>query len=467
MRVLLINSPYQFPDPTTHRTELLGLGYLGSSLRKAGHEVSIYDPTINKPTQLPNGLYYYGTTDEDTYNNIRSFQPDCVGISCHYSYASREAFKVAEIVKNIDSNIVVVMGGLFISVFNERALIECNAIDYGLIGESEISFPDLLKNIYLKTKKLDEVDGLIYRDGNEILKNKKSKYIDDLDSLPFPARDMVDIAFYMHASETKRLYGLGTRPTLSLLTSRSCPYRCSFCNMKLVHGPRWRKRTPENVINEIDEIVNKCKAEHVFIMDDNFTLDPDRVKSICRGIIEKGYKFRWNTPNGISVKRVDEEMARLMKRAGCANVCIAIESGSDYIREEVMNKKISKDEIENAVKCFKRADIPVVGFVLLGMPGETEKYFKETFKFVTSLPLTSIVVSFAIPFPGTKLHEDLIKQCIIDKNYSVDMDDLNTPAYSTNSFTKDELIKRKKILKDVFPGLAILSELEAKNEQYF
>ncbi|MDB9822148.1 radical SAM protein [Deltaproteobacteria bacterium] len=466
MRVLLINAPYQFSDPIAHRTELLGLEYLGSSLRETGHEVFIYDPTMSKPNQLPNGLYYYGTTYADMYNKIKSYRPDCVGISCHYSYASKEAFKLAEIVKNINSDIVVVMGGLFISVFNEKALIECDAIDYCLIGESEMSFPDLLLNISLKTKKLDEVDGLIYRTGNKILKNNKCKYIDELDSLPFPARDMVDIASYMRVSETRRLYGLGTKPTLSLLTSRSCPYRCSFCNMKLVHGPRWRKRTPENVVNELDEIINKYKAEHVFIMDDNFTFKPDRTKSICERIIEKGYKFRWNTPNGISVKRVDEEMAYLMKRAGCANVCIAIESGSEYIRREIMNKKISNSEIENAVKCFKKANIPVVGFLILGIPGEEEEHFNETLKFVTSLTLTSIVVSFATPFHGTKLHEDLIRQGIIDENFTIGIDDLNHPVYSTNSFTKDVLVKRKKILKDFFPSLAILYELEVKNEQY-
>lgn len=179
-----------------------------------------------------------GAFDGDT---IRSFQPDCVGISCHYSYASKEAFKVAKICKNINYDIVVVMGGLFISVFHERALIECDAIDYCLIGESEMSFPGLLLNISLKTKKLDEVDGLIYRNGNEILRNKKCNYIDYLDSLPFPARDIVDIAFYMRVSETRRLYGLGTKPALSFLTSRSCPYRCSFCNMKFSSWPSLKK----------------------------------------------------------------------------------------------------------------------------------------------------------------------------------------------------------------------------------
>jgi len=234
--------------------------------------------------------------------------------------------------------------------------------------------------------------------------------------------------------------------------------------MWLVQGTHWRPRTADNVIEEIDEIVNKYRAEHIFIMDDNFTFNIDRIKIICERIIKKGYKFRWNTPNGISVKFIDDEMVSLMKQSGCANVCIAIESGSEYIRRKIMNKQISNNEIRNAVRCFKKADIPVVGFVIVGMPEEDEKNYNESFNFITSLPLTSIVVSFAIPFPGTKLYEYLIKEGIIDSNFSIDMDDLNTPLYATEFFTKEDLIKRKQKLKDFFSGLGILAEIEAKND---
>ena len=261
---------------------------------------------------------------------------------------------------------------------------------------------------------LETVDGLIYRRDGSFVKNKKRSFIEDLDSIPFPARELLDMTPYMHGSMIKRLYGLGGKPAMSILTSRSCPNRCSYCNMWLVHGSRWRGRSADNIISEIDEIVNRYKAEHLFIVDDNFTFKPDRTKIICERIIQKDYRIRWNTPNGISVKRVDDEMAALMKRAGCANVCVAIESGSEYIRNVVMNKKISNDEIEHAVSCFSRAGIPVVGFVLIGMPGEDAGRFDETMKFVRKLPLASIVVSYAIPFPGTKLHDDLIADCGIE-----------------------------------------------------
>lgn len=463
MHVLLINAPYVFSDPTVHRTELLGLEYLGASIRETGHHVTIWDPTLERPTKLTTGSYYYGPNEDEIIEMVKKYRPDCVGISCHYSFASKEAYNLARIIKETNLGIVVVMGGLFISIFQEKALEECDYIDYCLMGEAEVSFPDLLMHIDVGHG-IETVDGLIYRLKNSHVKNKKCRFIIDLDSIPFPARDLLDMTPYLHGSMVKRLYGLGDKPALSILTSRSCPNRCSYCNMWLVHGSRWRGRSPDNILAEIDEIVNRYKSEQLFIVDDNFTFKPDRAKIICESMIKKGYRLRWNTPNGISVKGVDEEMAFLMKRAGCANVCIAIESGSEYIRNVIMNKKISNGEIEHAVSCFKKANIPVVGFVLIGMPGEDAEHFDATVQFVKKLPLTSIVVSYAIPFPGTKLHDDLVRHNVIDKNFVLGMDDFNTPVYETDCFTKEELVTRKKVLKDSFSSLAVLAEIEKGNE---
>jgi anaerobic magnesium-protoporphyrin IX monomethyl ester cyclase len=280
--------------------------------------------------------------------------------------------------------------------------------------------------------------------------------------LPFPARNKVDIKTYMNGSKIKRLYGLGFKPTLSLLTSRSCPNRCSFCNMRLVHGNRWRARSADNVLDELEEMIGVYHAEHVFIMDDNFTLNVDRAKTICEKIIQRKLFFRWNTPNGISVRGMDVDLAKLMKQAGCANVCIAIESGSEYIRNEVMNKRTSDVQIIRAAECFKAADVPVVGFILVGMPGENEGRFLETINLLHRLPLTSLVVSFAVPFPGTKLYDDLIHQGVVKSGYMAGMDDLNSPSFVTSDFTADDLKRRKKILKEMFPGLGILYEIETE-----
>lgn len=442
IKVLIIIAPYKYPHPYANRTELLGPLYLASSLRQLGYEVSIYDSTIEPPKKLKNG-YYFGASKEMILKKIKYFNADVIGISCHYSYSHKEAYEIARLAKYIDKSTTTVIGGLFVSIYKDRVLRDSDSIDYGLIGESEHSFCDLLAAI-VSNSNVENIDGLIYLKENNIIVNKKKNFITDLDSIPYPARDLVNIYSYMNSKSV--LYGLGEKPSLSLLTSRSCPYSCSYCNMRLVHGYKWRARTPENVLGEIDEIVNKYKAKHVFIMDDNFTFDPERAKVICDGIIRKKYNFYWNTPNGISVKKIDLELARLMRKAGCVNVCIGIESGSEYIRNEVMKKNVSNEEIINAVNHFRKVKIPVGGFVILGMPGETKEHFMKTVNFLKRLPLSFVIPSFALPFPGTSLYENLLKEGIIANNFQAKMDNYIFPNFTTKDFDTDELMRRRKKL---------------------
>ncbi|MEW6087163.1 MAG: radical SAM protein [bacterium] len=444
MKILLLVSPFKSLNPKTYKTELLGVLYLGANLRKHGHEVIIYDLTLESPIKKENGLFLYSVPEDVIKNKIMSFKPDVLGVSCHYASSKQEAYDIFSLTKRIDPDIVTVIGGLFVSVYKTKSVSGCDAIDYGLIGESENSLIDLLSYISSKSPALNSIDGLIYRDGNKIMENSKKNFIKDLDSLPFPARDMVPIEKYMN--NNLRLYGLGNRPSLSLLTSRSCPNLCSFCNMWMVHGVGWRFRSVENILAEIDGMVNKYKAEHIYIMDDNFLLRGDRVKQLCEEIIRRKYNIRWNTPNGISVRGIDIELVRLMKRSGCASVCLAIESGSEYIRNTVMKKNTSTDQIIRAVQCFHQEQIPVGGFLILGMPGENEKYFKETVNFINRLPLSFIIASYAIPYPGTKLYSDLINMKIIEDGFQPEIDLLSRPVFETKDFTRSDLIRRKKKL---------------------
>ncbi|MCX6996562.1 MAG: radical SAM protein [Kiritimatiellaeota bacterium] len=458
-RILLIQAPHTLADPMAHRTELLGIEYLAASLRKDAHEVSFYDPTLAIPICRSDGLHYYGCSESEIAERIKAFAPDIVGISCHHEFAALNAYRVAEIAKQNVPNVVTIMGGLFVSTFIEKPLQDCQAVDFGMIGEADETFPEFAKQLSSGKTCHAAVDGLIWREGYTIQHKEKTRYIEDLDTLPFPARDLVDMRPYMTGCTDYRLCGLGFQPALSLLTSRSCPNRCSFCNMRLVHGPRWRGRSPENVIAELDEILNKHHASHVFVMDDNFTLRIERAKRICELIIQRGYRFHWNTPNGVSVKGVDAELASLMKRSGCVCVSVAIESGSEYIRTIVMNKKTARSEITNAIGCFVKEGIPVVGYVVIGMPGENEHHFMETVKLLKTLPLTSLCVSFAVPFPGTVLFEQLVKDGILHDGATVEMDDEETPCFETADFTKKDLLRRRDILKSMFPRMRVLCEI--------
>jgi len=444
MRVLLSVAPYVLPVKETEFTERLGLLYLASSLRAHGTEVGIYDPTVCAPVSRPEG-YYYGESEAQMRRALEAFRPDVLGISVHQAVNLRGARVLSRMAKDVSGGrTVVVAGGVYPSVSREAVLEECADIDYAIQGEGEASLVALLGCLNSVQNGLDAVDGLIWRDDGRARVNPKVSFVEDLDTLPFPARDLVDIRRFM--DRRLSIYGIGDRPSLSLLTSRSCPHQCTFCNMWMIHGKRWRPRSPENVLEEIDEMVRRWGARDLFIMDDNFTLRPDRVVQLCEGMIRRRYPLRWTTPNGISAKGATPEMAQAMKAAGCKSVCVAIETGSEEFRRGAMNKRVSNEEISRAVYAFRRAGIPVGGLLMLGMPGESEARFQDTVRFVSQLPLTWIVVSFTYPHVGTRLYDDLIQDGVIDGPVTVVADTYGAPAFETADFSREELVRRKSLL---------------------
>lgn len=450
MRVLLTAAPYVLPYKETESTERLGLLYLAASVRSAGIDVAVYDPTVGPPLKVPSG-YVYSRPDDEVRQVLRRVRPDVVGISIHQAVNLEGARRLSRLAKEtLSDEVVTVAGGVYPSVSRSAVLQQCPDIDFALQGEAEQSFVTLLRLLNGGSVVAGAVDGLIWRQGDTVHVEPKTDFIKDLDAVPFPARDLVDIRRFMDTRLS--IYGIGDRPSLSILTSRSCPHQCSFCNMWMIHGKRWRPRSPENVLAEIDEMVNRWGARDLFIMDDNLTLRSDRVIEICEGIIRRKYPIRWNTPNGISAKGATPEMARAMKAAGCKSVCVAIETGSEDFRRTAMNKRVGNDEIRRAVAAFRGAGIPVGGLLMLGMPGETDRRFLETLRFVKELPLTWIVVSFTFPHVGTRLYDEMLSCGIIDGPIRVGSDTYGEPVFETPDFSRETLIRRKSQLYRAFYG---------------
>ena len=463
MKVLIIASPIRAASAGFHIHELLGIEYLAAYTRHAGHEVQVLDASLAPAVPDGDGSFHVGVPMEQVSQLIRDSRPDVVGVSCHYEFSAPYAYDIVRRAKEIDPEIVTVMGGLFVSVNTTKPINDCPELDYALVGEGETAFVNLLSAI--GTGQVQSIDGIIFRtDAGKVRYNPKKNYIEDLDSVPFPARDLVDIETYMRGGFDYQLYGLGYRPSLSLLTSRSCPMGCTFCNMKLVHGRRWRHRSADNCVEELKEMVGRWGAQHVHIMDDFFTLRIDRAKEFCRQVINSGIKVRWNTPNGISVKKIDKELCDLMKRAGCANVCVAIESGSEKVRIEIMNKKTRDEEIVSATARFREAGIPVVGFVIIGMPGETVEENRKSIDFIKKLPLTSIVTSFVVPFRGTQLYDELRAAGKLDDR-PFGRDDYKNPVSMNEGISVEQMVGWKEELRGHFGRLSVLRELEMQAER--
>ena len=445
MRILLINPGFEYQTPWLQIAEPLGLLYLSSYIRQyARHEVAVLDCVANSLVEkrAPH-RYWYGLSGDRMLDRVAEYQPDIVGISCLFSRKKKGLFECAAQIKARFPEIAVVAGGTYPTLFPEET-IRSGFIDYCILGEGErsvVEFLDLLSAGDLR--QLDSMQGVAFRREGEVVVNPRREYISDLDTIPFPARDLIDYESYL----TRRtvMYGLGLRRAASILTSRSCPNRCSFCSMFRIHGDRWRGRSPRNVVDEIVELQARYGVQHLFVMDDNFSFQKDRAMAICEGILAAKIKIRWNTPNGLSIKTLDAELLRMMKRAGCANICVAIESGDEELRNKVIGKRLSNSKIVEALAAARQTGMPVTAFYIIGMPGETEEKFENTLRQIRELPLNGAAASFANPLPGTQLHA----QCVANQYTVLDNDEcsanaLYRPYIITPDFSEADLVRREK-----------------------
>jgi len=444
MRVLLLNPSFSYQTPWLQLTEPLGLLYIASYLREySDHEIFIVDCLDNHLiTKVGTQSYWYGLTHEDMLDKISGFAPDVVGITCMFSKKKEDFLACAQAVRERFPDVTIVAGGTYPSLFPEE-VVNTKLVDYCIVGEGEDSFLKLLDYLETNGSSFGVIEGLAYIKDGEYVFNPKLHYINNLDQVPFPARDLINYESYITRKSV--LHGLGLKRSASLLTSRSCPNRCNFCSMYRIHGPRWRGRSALNVIAEIEYLVNEFHVNEIFIMDDNFTLNRARIVDICQGIKQSGLNVRWNTPNGIAINTLDIELLTLMKESGCKNICIAVESGDEELRNKVIGKHLTDCKIEEVVNAAASLNIFVTAFYIIGMPGETEDKFNKTLSQIVKLPFNGVASSFANPLPGTKLYQD----CISNNWTILGREDaysniLYRPFITTDDFSEEELIRREK-----------------------
>ena len=253
------------------------------------------------------------------------------------------------------------MGGPHATLLADEVLKKNHEVDYCIRGEGEQSLPKLVNLIcsdYREDKK--NIEGLCYRYYKDV-KSNHCCWIEDVNVIPFPKYEKFELDKYKHFPKYS-----------PLLTSRGCPFSCIYCSVGLIMGAKFRARSPENIINEIGYMVDKYGTSFFEFHDDNFTFDITRAKNICQEIINRGFEIKWKASNGISVKRIDEELVYLMKRSGCAEVGIGIESTNDAILRK-LKKGINIEMIKKAIYLLNKYKIGTKGFFLIGSPGETRK----------------------------------------------------------------------------------------------
>lgn len=457
MKILLIKPPLTLQKDFKGIARFyppIGLGYVASILENENHEVKILDAGIEKWNRIherEDGVKYIGMSFDDIRKRIKEEKPDIVGIST-LTVESVNVSYVAKAVKLADKEIKVIAGGPHICVRPEQMISDPN-IDIIVLGEGEHTTIELIRELEKEKPQLNKIKGIWYKEKGIIKKNEPRPFIQDLDSLPFPAWHLMDIGKYFKAIRYLQGGRAINKKSFSIITSRGCPYACIFCTIRFSMGNVFRKRSPENVLKEINELVEKYGVEHINFEDDNLTLDKKRIVDICNLLIGSGLnkKITWSTPNGVRADTLDEPLIRKMKEAGCIEIVVSPESGSQEVVNKIIRKNLDLKTVDNVVKLCKKVGVKCGCFFVIGLPGETIENIEETLEFAERMksmgatPLCSI----AWPYYGTDLYKIAREKGYLIKKDGRDLELglLNMEALiKTPDFTPEQIYHYKSMI---------------------
>ena len=400
MNILLISPKYDSHILAPH----LGLGYLSSNLKKYGHKVKVLDGSREKIIYDPKDWDLVGVSAMSTY-----FPECCKDVEKAKSYGLK-----------------TIIGGPHIICDPEQSLIDSQA-DYAASGEGERTLTQLASG-----KEPSQVEGLIYwKDGkpkrsNPDMKglieqkkmyttkigNQSRDFQIDLDDFGEPDWESIDPRTYQKTMPHGMIYK--ALPLAPIITTRGCPYSCIYCSAPITAGKRMRYRDPVKVVDGIEMLIKKYGVKEVQIEDDNFTLKRVHTVAICEEIIKRKIKIHWGLPNGVRIDKLDPDLLKLMKEAGCYQMSLGIESANQRILD-LIKKRLNKDLVRKTVEEVHKAGIQSVGFFMIGFPTETKKEMKETIDFACSLNLDRANFTKATPLPGTALYDMWLEKYAKDK----------------------------------------------------
>jgi anaerobic magnesium-protoporphyrin IX monomethyl ester cyclase len=446
IKVLLINPPQTFYGASIGRTIYfpIGLMYLGAVVRDICH-VEIFDClTSEVETREEGNSVTYGASSEDIKKVITEKKPDIVGISVPFTSQYRNAERVAIIAKAVNPKIVTVFGGPDPSV-RFKTILENSCCDYCIIGEGEETFYEFINNFYSHSA-LQNIRGVAFKNNGSIQYNPRP-FNTNLDTLPFPAFDLVDMNLYLQNEALYKNRSKIYKKSISIITSRGCPYSCVFCSIRLHMGQKYRANSPEYVMKLLRLCINKYGIKQFHFEDDNVSFDKQRFETILDCIIKENLQIQWDTPNGVRIDSLNYNILQKMKKSGCVQITLAIESGNQRVLDEVIKKKTKLPYILDIVKYCKALKIPANAFYVIGFPGETLKEMKDTTNLALKLYRDYDLhphLMVATPLYGTELYEICIRDNLLTGNptfeeLAIATQTTGNPLISTSEFSQKDI----------------------------
>lgn len=397
----------------------MGLGYLASIAEGLGIKVKIVDFLArgwHQEDKLGHGIIRIGSSDEEIKEYIREFDPDLIGITCQFSRQNKMYHHMFSLIKSIKPECLTLAGGAHVTVCPEEIL-NSPFCDYIICGEGERTFERLISALE-KKEDLSLIDGLGWKSGAKLFINEKREWIKDLDSLPFPAYHLMELERYFGL---KSAHGLRHKNKFSsIVTSRGCFGKCAFCSAKKAWGNIFRARSVGNIIKEMKKLKSEYGIEELLIEDDNVTADPKRAKELFTAMIRENIGLTWDTPNGVGVWSLDEELISLMKDAGCLKLNFPLESGSQEVVDRIIKKPVRLIQARKLIEYCRKIELDYGIFLVVGMPGEKIKDIWQSFRFAAKCKCFNPSISVATPYPGSELFEECVKNGYFVNNFSFD-----------------------------------------------
>jgi radical SAM superfamily enzyme YgiQ (UPF0313 family) len=421
MKVLLVNPPgisskYK-RDPFINFSSMpLGLAYIGAVLEKDDVQVEAVDcPAIE-------------VDSAQLTKHVERTRPDVVGIQA-LTTSIYSSVETADNVKRVSPETHVVLGGYHPTFCPEQTLNLSKSIDTVVRGDGEYTFLKLVKMLEQKGSQdgRTKIRGLTFREGKKTIHTPNAPLIKDLDALPFPAR-------HLFPNDKYSILGLQL-PSFTMVSSRGCPFGCSFCAVSAFYGSTWRPRSPQSVVSEIEAFKPNRGVYGVAFMDDMFALNEKRTLQICGQMKQRNTNCIWGAT--VRADTVTYNLLRAMHDAGCVIVFLGVETGEQAILDKI-RKGETVEQMKRILKWTSSIGIDTVASVAFGLPGETKKSIVKTIDYVNALKPDHAIFALATPYPGTKFYTEAVeKGWIVDSDFSNYT--LFKPLMETSNITKEDL----------------------------
>lgn len=390
----------------------IGIAYLAAMMESLDHEVTVVDAPGEAlgryaPVEGIPGALRHGLSDDEIIDRI-PVDTKLIGLSCMFSLEWLTTRELARKIRLRFPSAVIVAGGEHFTALPEYTLNDCDAIDFCVLGEGEQTLADLVEALE-NHRDMKQVAGICWRGPSGPARTSPRPRLRKLHPIPNPAWHLVPVENYL---DKRVMAGIDFGRSMPILASRGCPYRCTFCSSPFMWGTLWRVREPEDVLDEMQNYMERYGASNFDFCDLTAILKREWIVKFCRMIIDQGLKIAWQFPSGTRSEALDSEVTKLLNESGCVFITYAPESGSDEMLKRI-KKQIDKKKMLRSMRGAVRNGLNVKASFILGFPTERLKHVLGSYRFILQLAVAGIkdvsVFPFS-PYPGTELFDSLVKR---------------------------------------------------------